>query len=94
MIKNIGGKLQGLGTFIVWGGCTVCGIVWAILQILINGSGMSAPSELIAASWIILILGPVSAITTGWFLNGFGTLINNTMPKKSDVEPLPKVSAK
>ena len=90
MIKNIGGKLQGLGTFIVWGGCTVCGIVWAILKILIDGSGMRAPGELIAASWIILILGPVSAITTGWFINGFGTLINNTMPKPSSADPLPK----
>ena len=90
MIKNIGAKLQGLGTFIVWGGCTVCGIVWAILQIIIGESGMDAPGALIAASWIILILGPISSITTGWFINGFGTLVNNTMPKPSPADPLPK----
>lgn len=93
-MKNIGNKLQGLGTFITWGGCTVCGVVWAVLQIIIGESGMSAPGALIAASWIILILGPASAITTGWFLNGFGTLVNNTMPKKSEAEPLPKLIAK
>ena len=94
MIKNIGGKLQSLGTFIVWGGCTVYGIVWAVLQILISGSGMDAPGELIAASWIVLILGPISAITTGWFLNGFGTLVNNSMPKPSPATQLPKLDVK
>ena len=88
MIKNIGDKLQSLGTFIVWGGCTVCGIVWAILQIIIGDSGMDAPGALIAASWIILILGPVSAITAGWAINGLGTLVNNTMPEPKPIDPL------
>ena len=94
MINNIGGKLQGLGKFILWAGIIASIIAFVVLQMYIAEindyySMYDETNRTITISILVLFLGPLASITAGLFLNGFGTLINNTMPKTSPADPLP-----
>lgn len=95
MIKNVGGKLQGLGKFILWAGIIASVIAFVVLQMYIAEindyySMYDETNRMITISIIILFIGPLVSVFLGLVTNGLGTLINNTMPKPSPADPLPK----
>jgi hypothetical protein len=88
-MKNIGNKLQGLGKVILYGGGGLSIAVWIYLQIYISRSHLGWDDTYILISAGVLIFGVIGSIISGLVLNGFGTLINNTVPKPSPADPLP-----
>ena len=94
MINNIGGKLQGLGKFILWAGIIASILAFVVLQMYIADindyySMYDETNQMITISILVLLLGPLTSVFLGLVTNGFGTLINNTMPKPSPADPMP-----
>ena len=70
MYDDIGGKIKGLAkaTF----------IIGAIAAVIIGIMFMALDDELIGIGLLIMILGPIVAWVSTWFLYGFGELIEKT----------------
>ncbi len=71
MFDNIGGKIKGVAQFITWVGIILTIILFFILTI-------SGEDELIALSFIILIVGCVGSWLSSIIMYGFGQLIENS----------------
>ncbi len=71
MFDNIGGKIKGVAQFIAWVGIILTVILFFILTI-------SGEEELIALSFVILIVGCLGSWLSSLTLYGFGQLVENS----------------
>ena len=71
MFENIGGKIKGLAVVIF----TIFTIAAVIAAFFLIGTGSDG---LALFGILLLVLGPLTALITSWFLYGFGQLIENS----------------
>ena len=71
MFENIGGKIKGLAVviFII---LTIAAVIAAFFLIGTGNDGS------VLFGILLLIIGPLTALITSWFLYGFGQLIENS----------------
>ena len=96
MIKNVGHKLQVMGSVVLWGGVAISAIAFTVLELYlgsIRDYGYLYEEEISLFSTVaalVFFLGPFLSILFGLLINGFGTLIENTMPETPLVDLLTK----